>query len=137
MSRGILKSSSWPLQQAIYSRLKTDPTLSTMVTDVFDEVDEGAFLPYIQLGNDTINPYDTKTDYGEQTTLTTHVWSAGPGKTETKKIMDAVLNAITFAPLVLTGGFTVEGIEREFLETLQDGQVYHGICRFRVYIKQN
>lgn len=125
------------MQQAIYAKLKNDSILSTMISDVFDEVEEGALLPYVVIGDDTTIGNDTKTDYGEQTTLSIHTWSAGPGKTETKKIMDAVLNAITFTPLVLSGGFTVEGIEREFLETFNDGQVYHGVCRFRVYIKQN
>lgn len=137
MNRGTLKTALWPLQQAIYERLKNDTILSAMITDIYDEVEEDALLPYVQIGNDTTNPYDTKTEYGEETTLTLHVWSAGPGKTATKRIMDAVLSAITKAPLILTGGFTVEGIEREFLETLNDGQVYHGVCRFRVYIKQN
>lgn len=135
--RGNLKTASWPLQQAIFQRLDNDSILSNMINGVYDEVEEGAILPYIQFGNDTINSYDTKTDYGEDTTLTMHIWSAGPGKTEAKRIADAMLQAITSAPLTLSGGFTVEGIEREFLEFLEDGQAYHGVCRFRVYIKQN
>lgn len=137
MSRGPLKTALWPLQQAIFERLENDPILIEMVTAVYDEVEEGAMMPYVQIGDDTTTPYDTKTDYGENTTLTLHAWSAGPGKAEAKRIMGAMLQAITAAPIVLTGGFTVEGIEREFLETFNDGQAYHGVCRFRVYIKQN
>jgi hypothetical protein len=136
MSRGPIKSALWPLQQAIVSRLESDTILMAMITAVYDEVEEGAVMPYVSIGDDTTNPYDTKTDYGEDTTLTLHAWSAGPGKTEAKKIMDAVLQAITAAPIELTGGFKVDGIEREFLETFNDGQAYHGVCRFRVYIKQ-
>lgn len=137
MNRGPLKTALWPLQQAIYERLANDPILTEMVTAVYDEVEEGAIMPYVQIGDDTTTPNDTKTDYGEQTTLTLHAWSGGPGKAEAKRIMDAILQAITAEPLQLIGGFTVEGIEREFLETFNDGQSYHGVCRFRVYIKQN
>jgi hypothetical protein len=140
--RGTLKTALWPLQKAVFERLAQDPIIKTMVgvdeeenAHVYDEVKEGAQLPFITIGDDTVNPYDTKTYYGEDLTLTLHTWSAGPGKTETKRIMDAVLQAITAMPLIIPG-FSVEGIEREFLETLNDGEVYHGICRFRVYIKQ-
>jgi hypothetical protein len=135
VSRGPLKTALWPLQQAIYNRLANDPILTQMVTAVYDEVEEGAIMPYVQIGDDTTTPYDTKTDYGEQTTLTLHAWSAGPGKSEAKRIMGAILQAITAAPLTLEG-FTIEEIKREFLETFNDGQAYHGVCRFRVYIKQ-
>jgi hypothetical protein len=134
--RGPLKTALLPLQKAIYLRLKNDSILKTMVNEVYDEVEEGALLPYIQIGNDTVTSYDTKLDYGENTTLTINVWSAGPGKTEAKVIMDAILSAITATPIILTG-FTLEGIEREFLEVFKDDQVYHGVCRFRVYTKQN
>lgn len=135
MTRGPLKTALWPLQQAIFARLTNDAILSNMITAVYDEVEEGALLPYVQIGDDTINPYDTKTNYGEDATVTLHAWSAGPGKTEAKRIMDAILQAMTGNPLVVEG-FTVEGVEREFLETFNDGQAYHGVCRFRVYIKQ-
>lgn len=133
--RGSLKSSSLPLQMAIFQKLNNDPILKTMITGVYDEVKEGAILPYICFGEDTINSYDTKTDYGENTTLTMHVWSAGPGKTEAKRIADAMLQSLTASPITLNE-FNVEGLEREFIQFLQDGQVYHGICRFRVYTKQ-
>lgn len=135
--RGKLKTAAWPLQQAIYAQLTSDTVLMSMINGVYDEIEEGSILPYVQIGNDTTNPYDTKTDYGEETTLTMHVWSAGPGKTETKRIMDAMLQALTSDPLTLSNGFIVEGFEREFLEFLQDAGAYHGVCRFRVYIKQN
>jgi hypothetical protein len=131
----MIKTALWELQKAVYSRLSNDSVLTAMVTGVFDEISENQPLPFVQIGDDTVNPYDSKTHNGEDSTLTLHVWSAGPGKTEAKKIMDAVLQAMTKNPLTLTG-FKVEGIKREFLEVFNDGQAYHGVCRFRVYIKQ-
>lgn len=135
MSRGPLKSALWPLQQAIFARLSNDPVLMGMVTAVYDEVEEGAILPYVQIGDDTTNPYDTKTNYGEDTTVTIHAWSEGPGKSQAKQIMNVILQSMTSNPLIVPG-FVVEGIEREFLETFGDGQAYHGVCRFRIYTKQ-
>lgn len=133
--RGTLKSASWPLQQAIYARLSSDQVLSNMVSGVFDEIEEGTPLPYVHIGDETTSPYDTKTDYGEDFTVTLHVFSKGPGKAEAKRIMDVILQSLTAAPLAVAG-FAVDGIEREFLEVFHDGAAYHGVCRFRVYIKQ-
>lgn len=124
-----------PLQRAIYTRLINDAQLTSMINDVFDYVSEGTALPYVTLGDDTVNKYDTKTDKGEDLTITLHCWSAGPGKVEAKQIMNAVLQAMTKEPLVVEG-FNCEGVEREFLEVYQDETVYHGVCRFRIYIKQ-
>jgi hypothetical protein len=128
MTRGRLETALEPLQKAMFSKMEEDV--------IFDEVEEGTALPYVQIGDDTTNPYDTKTNYGEETTVTLHAWSAGPGKIEAKRIMGAMLGALTASPLIVPG-FTVDGIEREFIEVFGDGQVYHGVCRFRIYIKQN
>jgi hypothetical protein len=132
----IVKTALWALQKAIYTRLSTDANVTGLVTGVFDEVLEGTLLPYVQIGDDTVVPYDSKTEIGEDMTLTIHCWSLGPGKTKTKQIMDKVIQSLTAVPLTIDPGFELDGIFREYLEVLQDGDVYHGICRFRVYIKQ-
>lgn len=132
----IVKTALWSLQKSVYTRLSTDPNVIGIVTGVFDEVLEGTVLPYVQIGDDTVVPYDSKTEMGEDMTLTIHCWSIGPGKTKAKQIMNVVLQSLTAAPLIIDQGFQIDGIFREYLEVLQDGNVYHGICRFRVYIKQ-
>lgn len=134
--RGPLKTSIWEVQKAIYNRLSNDPILLSMVSGVYDEIPEGTSFPYVQIGDDTISPYDTKTNYGENITVTLHAWSMGPGKTEAKQIMNVILQAITANPLTVTG-FTITGVEREFLEVFYDGLAYHGVCRFRIYTQQN
>lgn len=134
--RGQMKTAVLEVQKAIYQRLSSDPVLSTMANGVWDEIPEGVNFPYVQLGDDTVNPYDTKTSYGEDMTVTIHVWSQGPGKTQAKTIMNVILQALTSAPLVIAG-FDIVGVEREFLECFNDGTAYHGICRFRIYSIQN
>lgn len=131
----MIKTALEPLQRAIVARLTNDPIVNTTITAVYDEVEQGAVLPYVQLGDDTVNPYDTKTSYGEDVTVTLHCYTAGPGKVNAKRIMDVVLQSLTATPLQVEG-FTVEGMRREFLEVYEDGGAYHGVCRLRVYIKQ-
>lgn len=131
-----VKTALWPLQTAVFERLDNDTVLKEMVNGVFDEIEEGTQLPFIQIGDDTVNPYDTKTSHGEELTLTIHAWSAGPGKTEAKRIMSEILRALTAEKIELTDGFKLEEMKRDFLEVFNDGQVYHGVCRFRVYVKQ-
>ena len=137
MSRGAKKLSLLPVQGAIFERLSNDAVLTSMVTGVYDELKEGYKLPYVQIGDDTNVPYDTKTNYADDASLTLHAWSAGPGKVEAKRIMEAMAQALTSAPLVLPIDFTFEGLELEFSECFNDGQAYHGVCRFRIYVKQN
>lgn len=132
----MIKTALEPLQKALVERLETDPILMAMINGVYDEVEDGTKLPYVQIGDDTANPYDTKTSYGEDATITLHCYAQGPGKTRAKQILNVVLQAITAKPLQIEGGFEVEGIQREFVEVYQDGKAYHGVCRFRVYIKQ-
>lgn len=135
MNRQPIKTALWPLQKAVYERLQNDPGILAIVDDVHDEIPETATLPFIALADDTSNPYDSKTTRGEELTINIDAWSAGPGKTEAKHIMDAVLQALTKAPLIIEG-FKFEGIERELLEVFKDDTVYHGVCRFRVYVTQ-
>ncbi|AKU43351.1 tail protein [Bacillus phage Silence] len=134
--RGKLKTALLPMQIAVFQRLENDIVLKGMVNGVFDEVPEGTPLPFVKIGDDTVNPFDTKTSYGEEATLTLLVYDNGPGKTNAKRIMDVVLQAMSAEPLVLTGGFTVDSVEREFLEVTSDGVVTQGVCRFRINIRQ-
>jgi len=137
MSRGAKKLSLLHIQGAVVERLSNDIILKSMVNGVYDELKQGYKLPYVQIGDDTNTPYDTKTSYGDDATITLHAWSAGPGKPEAKRIMDAITQSLTSAPLLLPDDFTFEGLELEFSECFNDGQAYHGVCRFRIYVKQN
>lgn len=136
MSRGAKKLSLLHVQGAVFERLSNDYILSAMVNGVHDELKQDLKLPYVQIGDDTNTPYDTKTNYGDEATVTLHAWSAGPGKTEAKRIMAALTEALTSKPLELPEGFQFDGLELEFSECFNDGQAYHGVCRFRIYVKQ-
>lgn len=131
-----LHTSLWPLQQSIYSRLVSDAALGALITGVFDgeEVEPNAKLPYVTLGEDTVNDYSTKQWIGEDVTVTLHCFSEYRGKKEAKQILDAMLKALSSAPLTVPG-YIVEGLEREYLNVIPQEGIYHGVTRIRVHIK--
>lgn len=133
-----MKSSLWPLQQALYTRLTTDSALMARVTGVFDAVPDGQDFPYVTVGEDTVVDWSTKTNSGEEITHTLHVWSRYAGKKEAKEILSLVLDAITKQPLVLAGGFSVDYTALDFMEifTDEDAVTRHGVLRLRFKILQ-
>ena len=139
----MIKSSSWPLQKAIFSRLNTDTALKNVVTGVYDYVpreEEAGYKvekPYCTIGEQTTRPFDTKTTVGENITLVLHCWSKFPGKEEAYKINDLMLQALTKSPLSIEGGFSLQDFRRESGTTViqdVDGKTYHGILRVRAII---
>jgi hypothetical protein len=140
-----MRTAIWPLQEALFQRLKNDGPLNTVITRVYDgEAPEGgddlpeppAVMPYIVLGEETVGDYSTKTWDGEDITKTVHFWSSYNGRKETAIMMDLALQAITAEPFDMATGFTFDFVQREFLEILKDNENYHGVMRLRFKIKQ-
>ncbi|TCN25484.1 DUF3168 domain-containing protein [Mesobacillus foraminis] len=131
------KTSLFPLQDSIFERLNNDSAIKAKVTGVFDSVPKNQPCPYIALGEDTVNDWSTKLEFGEEITHTLHVWSEYDGKKEVKEIMSLILEAMT-DPLSLDGGFSVEITNLDFMQVLDDpdGISKHGIIRFRFKILQ-
>lgn len=138
MSSKLLKTSLWPLQMALFDRLSNDAALMAKITGVHDTTaPTNAEMPYITLGDDTVNDYSSKTFFGEEITHTLHCWSDYEGKKEAKEILDLMLQALSKEPLTLTPGFTLEGLTRDYMEVLEQGDYSHGVLRLRIKIKQN
>lgn len=133
-----MKSSLWPLQQALFTCLKGDAALTTKVKGIFDEVPANQTYPYVTLGEDTVVDWSTKTNDGEEITHTLHVWSKYAGKKEAKEILSLVLEAVTRQPLALAGGFSVDFSALDFMEVFidEDGTTKHGVLRLRFKILQ-
>ena len=79
------------LQEAIYTRLNTDNTLtSTLGAGVYDEVTQNQATPFISMGYGTAIDYSTKDLDGGEFTVTFDIWSEYKGAKECKQIMDRV-----------------------------------------------
>lgn len=129
------------VQQAIYNALTGNATLSGMITGVFDRVpqptDAGsdADFPYITIGGDAVQPWDTDSSFGVDSRVTIHVWSRQRGRKETKEILDRVCAILHYQELIVpAGGFVFCLLE--YTETFRDpdGLTNHGISRFRMII---
>lgn len=133
----MLRTSLWAIQTALYSRLTNDTALMSKIHGVYDQTaPTGVSVPFVTLGNDTVNDYSTKTNEGEEVTHTLHVWSEYGGKKETKEVLDLVLQAVTKEPFILADPFSVDWVKREYMEVLDDNNGFHGVLRLRFHIKQ-
>lgn len=126
----MMKLAFWSLQTALYQILKAQGIA------IFEEAPTGNNFPYVTLGDDTGNNWETKTNHGQEITHTLHVWSRGKSSKECKNLMDTVTQIITSNPLNLAG-FNVCDTRLEFAEVLQDFEdIKHGILRFRFKVSQ-
>ncbi|MGM9987232.1 MAG: DUF3168 domain-containing protein [Bacillaceae bacterium] len=132
-----MRTSLFPLQVALHERLFGDKAIQKQKVSVYESVPKNASFPYIALGEDTVNDWSTKLEYGEEVTHTIHVFSKFEGKKEVKKILSSILESLT-KPLSLSDGFFIEFSRMDFMEvfTEQDGTTQHGIVRFRFKISQ-
>lgn len=133
-----LKTALWPLQQALFQRLSTDPIISEMTTGVFDSVEEDLVHPYITIGEPTEEPLETKTTYSEEISLVIHVWSAYSGKKQAYDILNAVLQAVGKG-LSIEGPFTLQKVAKPRMTVIDDidPRIKHGIARLKFTIKNN
>lgn len=132
-----MRTSLLSLQNALLNRLFNDSAIKKKVKGVFDAVPKNQSFPYIALGEDTVNDWSTKIEFGEEITHTMHIWSQYKGKKEVKEIMNLVLQSLS-EPLSLDDGFFVEFSKLDFMEVLNDpdGITRHGVIRFRFKISQ-
>jgi hypothetical protein len=132
-----MSDSSWPVQQAIYSKLLAGTSFTNLVgTRLYDHVPvspDPATFPYVEVGESTGEPYDTKTERGFEQTVVMHTWSRQRGRREVKQIHSAMYGLLHRGTLAGTG-FTFVNLENEFNEIFSDpdGLTYHGIQRYRV-----
>jgi hypothetical protein len=119
------------LQKAVYDRLRAG-----LPCPVYDEVPEGAEMPYVVLGEDTAVDWSTFLVPGVEVTQTLHVWSDYEGMAEVKQIIDQMVQALTGDPLIVEG-FTVVVARLDMVEALRDpGGFRHGVVRFRFKVAE-
>ena len=126
--------SNHALQKEIYSALTGNAPLMAQVTGVWDEPEEKAALPIVVIGDGTTNDFSTKTEKGQNQTITVHVWSDAKGRMEVKNIMGLVYDALHEASLALSGHDLVLlrfESATDFREREDGRTLYHGAMIFR------
>lgn len=117
------------IQAAIFEQLQP------LGFPVYDHVPQGSAFPYIVIGEDTSNQWDTDDSVGTDATCTIHVWSRERGKREVKLIMDAIYERLHRSEFAIVGGSLIE-CQGEFAESFldPDGLTRHGVIRFRLTV---
>lgn len=136
-------SAFWPLQVAVRDKLLADSALMTKISGVFDEVPknpDGTIIPkfpYVTIGEATSVPYRTFNGFGEECTITLHIWSRYAGFKEAAEILDD-LNRILADTVFSVPGYEMEGCYYEFSETLRDpdGITRHVPVRYRIRLSK-
>lgn len=131
------------LQGTIYQRLKTDPTVASLVnTRVFDRIPEGAAFPYI-----SFNTMDSITDdfdciEGYALSIQVDCWSRSdttPGYPEVHRMADAVRQALVHEapPIELAVNALAifnHSITRVFRDP--DGLTSHAVVTFEAVVER-
>jgi len=119
------------VQKGIYDVLTKHEKLKSKVSGVFDHVPDNKKFPFVTIGDDNSEPWETKTFKGESVTHTIHCWSKEKGKLEVKEVMAEVRNAMA--------SFHVEGFEDMDLvvsESFKQDEIQHGVVRYEIRVKE-
>jgi hypothetical protein len=130
-------SSLQPIQTAIYDRLTTDLSLMDKITGVYDDVDQDIQFPYVTIGDSTSIPWRTQTRFGEEVTVTLHIWSRYQGYREAYEILDD-LNRLLADKDLNVDGYDAVAVYYEFMESFRDpdGQTRHVVVRYRLQVQE-
>lgn len=124
-------------QKAVFRRLAGDPAVVALVgTKVYDDVPhqkEGTApeFPFVTIGDQTGAESGASDLDASAVTIAVHAWSRKPGRLECLQLLDAIRDALHNRDHAVAGGAIVR-LDYQGHETLkdQDGETYHGICRF-------
>ena len=126
------------IQSAIYQRLSDQLTMPVYdaVPQAEDSGDNSLF-PYVTIGEDSVNEFDTDTDNGFDIDATIHVWSRYRGRREVKQIMGDIYNAMHLHDLAVSNSNTVLCLFQtadSFMDA--DGITRHGVITFRIVTEE-
>ena len=124
------------IQKAVFDKLNNDAAV-TALAPVLDDVDESQSFPYVSIGEDVINEWDTVSDSGGDASITIHVWSRYKGRKQAKEIMGKVYDSLHRQQLTAAGYDVVMSnfeTETSFLDS--DGLTRHGVQTYRILISK-
>lgn len=127
-----MPDASQPLQAAVWGRLSA--VLAPV--PVYDNPPQDLAQPYVVIGEDFHQPWDTDDSIGSESVLTVHTWSTYRGRMEVKTIQGQIYDALHRFELPVTGFATVT-VEFESAEVFrdQDGESMHGVSKFRTLVE--
>jgi len=124
------------VQTAVFGALTGRAELIALV-DVYDSVPQDAAFPYVTIGEDNHNEWDTDTTIGSDCSITIHTWSRARGRKETKQIQAEIYAALHRAELTHTG-YKFDSCDWESSQSFTDadGLTRHGVQTFRIILER-
>jgi hypothetical protein len=125
-------SAELEIQKAILHYLTQSPNIGY---NVFDHTPDNEAYPYVVIGDDNAQSFDTKTFNGFEVSVVIHTWSQYLGRKQIKEMQGAIYSALHNQQLAI-GGYNFVLCQLEFSETIleDDGRTRHGIQRFNLII---
>ena len=132
---------SYAVQKALYAQLSGAESLSTI--DIYDDVPEGAAMPYIRICS-YFRPirWETSTTTGQFVYTQIDVWSdSGNGKLEVLTWMNTLLQALTATKIDPSGdGFALIRAKDESTQITDDSSpeapLYHGVIDMLYHVQE-
>lgn len=133
-----MTSPTLELQRAIVERLKADLTVSALVAGrVYDSVPAEPVFPYISIGPTDEASDDVDCIDGFEIAMQIDVWSRAVGYPETRRVVDAVRQALTAAEIALVDNALVY-FDHRITRTMRDpdGLTSHAAMTFEAFAEQ-
>lgn len=125
------------MRRALWQTLSTDAELIVLVgARVYDNVPQGTAYPYIDISENTINDYGTKSEHGQEHNVVINVYdqsSPSRGQLKLNQICKRIYDLLHEKQLDL-GGIQLTYLLRfsqSFVRRSPDGVSWHAATRYR------
>jgi hypothetical protein len=127
----------YELQPAIIEKLKSDVTLTGMVTGIFDDVPQGTDYPFVKVGESSETPRNTFGRRGRDVSITIDVFSVYEGFKEAFEIYNQIDELLDGQPLTLSN-YSLVYLQNDGMQTIlaQDGVTRQIPVRYRAFIQE-
>ena len=124
------------IQKKIFEILSASTEITDIVSDrIYDLPPEDSAFPYVTIGDDRFEPWDTHDSVGFQGQLNINVWTQSEGRKKAKELNGIVYDLLHDKDLGIAGTCTIN-LKRGLATTKidPDGITVQGISRFNIII---
>lgn len=125
-------------QQLIYNTLN-----GSITATVFDDVPDqppgmpADSFPYVVIGYDDLQPFDTDDQTGAEVEVELHIWSTYEGKAEVKALFAEIYGLLHRQSLSISGATVVDCLHTfSTIPEVGATKYVHGITRYRLTIME-
>lgn len=126
-----MSGSAWALQEAVAAAIAATVT----PVPVYDVVPDTPTYPFVLVGDDAAKDWSTSEAFGEDVTITLHVWSQDADREELKTLQGQIYDTLHDQSLTVSG-YNVAALLFLSSESVFDEEkgALHGTSKFRCLI---